>query len=167
MSAMLQRRRSRRSGPRSRGQALVEFALIFPIFMLVLFGIIDVGRFVYVSNSLNEASREGARYGSVEQWQYSCPASVGSPDRFTCTSAVTLGRLAAAPANVAATVTCKTVVTVDAEVVLVDVPAAADCGQNDLLIVKAKAPSFQFLTPGIGLILGTPTISGLTQAAIQ
>jgi Flp pilus assembly protein TadG len=77
--------RIRRSDPRSRGQALVEFALVFPIFMLVLFGIIDVGRYVYVSNSLNEASREGARYGSVEQWQYSCPASVGSPDRFTCT----------------------------------------------------------------------------------
>jgi Flp pilus assembly protein TadG len=164
MSAMLQRRRSRRSGPRSRGQALVEFALIFPIFMLVLFGIIDVGRFVYVSNSLNEASREGARYGSVEQWQYSCPASVGSPDRFTCTSAVTLGRLAGAPANVAATVTCETV---GAGGVLLVVPAAANCGQNDLLIVQAKAPSFQFLTPGIALILGTPTIFGLTQAAIQ
>lgn len=164
MSAMLQRRRSRRSGPRSHGQALVEFALVFPIFMLVLFGIIDVGRYVYVSNSLNEASREGARYGSVEQWQYSCPASVGSPDRFTCTSAVTLGRLAGAPANVAATVTCKTV---GAGGVLLGVPAAANCGQNDLLIVRATAPSFQFLTPGIGLILGTPTISGLTQAAIQ
>lgn len=163
MSAMLQRRRSRRSGPRSRGQALVEFALIFPIFMLVLFGIIDVGRFVYVSNSLNEASREGARFGSVEQWQYACPASVGSPDRFTCTSAVTLGRLAGAPANVAATVTCKTV---GAGGVLSNV-TAANCGQNDLLIVQATAPSFQFLTPGIGLILGTPTISGLTQAAIQ
>ena len=155
--------RIRRSGPRNRGQALVEFALVFPIFMLVLFGIIDVGRFVYVSNSLNEASREGARFGSVEQWQYSCPASVGSPDRFTCTSAVTLGRLAGAPANVAATVTCKTV---GAGGVLSNV-TAANCGQNDLLIVQATAPSFQFLTPGIGLILGTPTISGLTQAAIQ
>ena len=163
MSAMLQRRRSRRSGPRSRGQTLVEFALVFPIFMLVLFGIIDVGRFVYVSNSLNEASREGARYGSVEQWQYACPASVGSPDRFTCTSAVTLGRLAGAPANVAATVTCETV---GAGGVLSNV-TAANCGQNDLLIVQATAPSFQFLTPGIGRILGTPTISGLTQAAIQ
>ena len=160
MSTTRQRRRSRRS----RGQALVEFALIFPIFMLALFGIIDVGRYVYVSNSLNEASREGARFGSVEQWQYSCPASVGSPDRFTCTSAVTLGRLAGAPANVAATVTCETV---GAGGALKDVPVAANCGQNDLLIVEATAPSFQFLTPGVGLILGTPTISGLTQAAIQ
>jgi Flp pilus assembly protein TadG len=153
----------RRPVHRSRGQTLVEFALVFPIFMLVLFGIIDVGRFVYVSNSLNEASREGARYGSVEQWQYSCPASVGSPDRFTCTSAVTLGRLAGAPANVAATVTCKTV---GAGGVLSNV-TASKCGQNDLLIVQATAPSFQFLTPGIGRFLGTPTISGLTQAAIQ
>ena len=148
---------------RGRGQALVEFALVFPVFMLVLFGILDVGRYVYVSNALNEASREGARYGSVEQWQYSCPASVGSPDLFTCTSAVTLGRLAGAPANVTATVTCKTV---GAGGILSNV-RAANCGQNDLLIVQATAPNFQFFTPIIGQILGTPTISGLTQAAVQ
>ena len=30
-----------------RGQALVEFALVFPVFMLILFGVIEVGRFVY------------------------------------------------------------------------------------------------------------------------
>lgn len=153
----------RRKSRRSRGQALVEFALVFPVFMLVLFGILDVGRYVYVSNALNEASREGARYGSVEQWQFSCPGSVGSPDRFTCTSAVTLGRLAGAPASVTASVTCKTV---GAGGVLSGV-TAANCGQNDLLIVQAAAPNFAFFTPIISQILGTPTISGITQAAIQ
>jgi Flp pilus assembly protein TadG len=148
---------------RSRGQTLVEFALVFPVFLLILFGIIDVGRYVYVANALNEASREGARYGSVDQWQYSCPASVGSPDLFTCTAAVTLGRLSGTPANVAVTVTCKTV---GAGGVLSNV-TAPNCGQNDLLIVQATAPSYHFFTPVIGQILGTPTISGITQAAIQ
>ena len=154
----------RRKSRRSRGQALVEFALVFPVFMLVLFGIIDVGRYVYVSNALNEASREGARYGSVEQWQYTCPGSVGSPDRYTCTSAVTRGRLAGAPANVTAAVTCKTV---GAGGALLSVPLAANCGQSDLLTVTATAPNFQFFTPIIGQILGTPTISGVSQAAVQ
>ncbi len=49
---------------------------------------------------------------------------------------------------------------------LSNVPAAS-CGRNDLLIVQATAPNFQFFTPIIGQILGTPTISGLTQAAVQ
>ena len=153
----------RRHAPRGRGQALVEFALVFPVFLLVLFGLVDVGRYVYVANALNQASREGARVGSVEQWQYSCPASVGSPDRFTCTRAITLGRLAGAPANVAVTVKCWTVAAGGA---LAEV-TAPNCFQNDLLTVQATAPNFTFLTPGIGRILGTPTISGLTQAAVQ
>ena len=154
--------RHRRAG-RSRGQALVEFAVVFPVFALVLFGILDVGRYVYVSNALSEASREGARYGTVDHWQYSCPGSVSSPDRFTCTSAVTLSRLAGAPADVAATVTCKAVVAGGA----LASTTAAGCGRNDLLIVRATAPNFHFFTPIIGSLLGTPTISGLTQAAVQ
>jgi TadE-like protein len=49
-----------------RGQALVEFALVFPVFMLILFGVIEVGRFVYTDNALSQAAREGARLAAVE-----------------------------------------------------------------------------------------------------
>jgi Flp pilus assembly protein TadG len=49
----------------SRGQALAEFALVVPIFLLVLFGIIDFGRYVYYVQVLNNAAREGARYAIV------------------------------------------------------------------------------------------------------
>lgn len=55
--------RVRRGG--SRGQALAEFALVVPIFLLVLFGIIDFGRYVYYVQVLNNAAREGARYAIV------------------------------------------------------------------------------------------------------
>jgi TadE-like protein len=51
---------------RRRGQGLVEFALVIPIFLLVLFGLIDVGRYVYLNSTLSQAAREGARLGSVE-----------------------------------------------------------------------------------------------------
>lgn len=56
-----------RLGPRRRqhGQALVEFSLVIPVFLLLLFGIIDFGRFVYTANGLNQAAREAARVGSV------------------------------------------------------------------------------------------------------
>jgi Flp pilus assembly protein TadG len=56
--------RSRRQ--RSRGQTLVEFTLILPIFLMILFGIIDAGRLVYMSSVLSQAAREGARVASVE-----------------------------------------------------------------------------------------------------
>ena len=72
-----------------------------------MFGIIDIGRYVYLTNAFNEGAREGARYGSVEQWQYGCPASVVTQTRFACTAAVALGRVAGAPAYVSTpTVTC-------------------------------------------------------------
>ena len=43
------------------GQALVEFALVIPVFLLALVGIFDVGRMVYTNSALSQAAREGAR----------------------------------------------------------------------------------------------------------
>jgi len=54
---------SRRSS--IRGQALVEFALVAPIFFLLIFAIIDFGRYVYYVQVINNAAREGARYAIV------------------------------------------------------------------------------------------------------
>jgi hypothetical protein len=61
------RRRARKGhhDSRSRGQALAEFALVAPIFFLILFSIIDFGRYVYYVQILNNAAREGARYAIV------------------------------------------------------------------------------------------------------
>jgi Flp pilus assembly protein TadG len=61
--------RSRSAVPnrrRHRGQGLVEFSLVIVPFLLILFGIIDVGRLVYLNSTLSQAAREGARLGSVE-----------------------------------------------------------------------------------------------------
>ncbi len=55
-----QTRRSRRR-PRSRGQALVEFALILPVFLLILSGVLDFGFMLYSRMTVINASREGAR----------------------------------------------------------------------------------------------------------
>ncbi len=63
---------------RSRAQALAEFALVAPIFFLMLFGIIDFGRYVYYVQVLNNAAREGARYAIVHG-EVGVP-STGPPD---------------------------------------------------------------------------------------
>ena len=63
MNALKPSQRARR---RRSGQSLVEFAIAFPIFMLILFGLIDGGRLVYTDATLSQAAREGARVGAVE-----------------------------------------------------------------------------------------------------
>lgn len=50
---------------RSRGQALVEFSVLVPAFMLILFGMLEFG-FVFTHNlTLEYATREGARTGAA------------------------------------------------------------------------------------------------------
>ena len=51
------RRLFRRS---EQGQSLLEFALVLPLLLLVLFGITEFGRAIMVTNVLNSASREAA-----------------------------------------------------------------------------------------------------------
>lgn len=57
-----------RGRTQSRGQTLVEFALILPIFLLMVFGLVDMGRYVYLNSTLSQAAREAARQASVEAY---------------------------------------------------------------------------------------------------
>jgi Flp pilus assembly protein TadG len=49
----------------SRGQALAEVALVAPLFFLMVFGVIDLGRVIWANDVAATAAREGARYASV------------------------------------------------------------------------------------------------------
>lgn len=53
------------SGRRRRGAAVVEFAIVVPIFILLVFGMIEFGRMVMVHQLLAGAAREGARQAIV------------------------------------------------------------------------------------------------------
>ena len=48
-------------GRSQRSQALIEFALVSPVLLLLLFGVIDLGRAIFYYDTLNHAAREGAR----------------------------------------------------------------------------------------------------------
>jgi hypothetical protein len=52
-------------GARQRGTTTVEFAIVATVLFTVLFGVIEVGRALFVWNSLNEATRRGARVAAV------------------------------------------------------------------------------------------------------
>ncbi len=63
---------------RDHGQAIVETALVLPILVLLLIGIFDLGRAVWLSNTLATAVREGSRYGVVHGALSGSPTGPGS-----------------------------------------------------------------------------------------
>jgi len=58
---------------------VVEFALVTPLLLILLFGIIDYGIWFTDSISLRQAVRDGARRGAVENFG-SCSSPVTGPD---------------------------------------------------------------------------------------
>lgn len=46
------------------GQALVEFAFVLPLLLLLLLGIVEIGRYAYISILIGNAARAGAAYGA-------------------------------------------------------------------------------------------------------
>ena len=50
----------------TRAAALVEFAIVLPILLLLVFGVVDFGRALYTANNLTSAVREGARLASAQ-----------------------------------------------------------------------------------------------------
>jgi hypothetical protein len=80
----------RRTRPSHRGQSLVEFALVLPLFLLIIFGLIDLGRFVITDHILSQAAREGARQAAVEaSWMGSANPACGKPAGPVCPANVT------------------------------------------------------------------------------
>src|SRR6266545_2337009 len=48
-----------------QAQAIVEFAIVLPILLVLLVGILEVGRMIFIYAAINNASREAARYASA------------------------------------------------------------------------------------------------------
>jgi Flp pilus assembly protein TadG len=48
----------------AKGQSLVELAVLTPIILVLLVGIIEVGRFAYLSILVSNAARAGVQYGA-------------------------------------------------------------------------------------------------------
>jgi len=48
-----------------RGQAIVEFTLIIPLILILMFAMLETGRFVHAAYEVEHASRESARIGAL------------------------------------------------------------------------------------------------------
>jgi hypothetical protein len=67
----------RRSGRFDDGQGLAEFAIVLPVFLLIVFGMIDVGRVIWATDDITNAAREGAHYASLHGGTF-CSATLSA-----------------------------------------------------------------------------------------
>jgi Flp pilus assembly protein TadG len=59
-----------------KASAMVEFALVLPILCVITFGCIEFGIMFYDKTIVADASRQGARYGTIKQTAYPTTAAV-------------------------------------------------------------------------------------------
>jgi len=64
-----------------RGQSMVEFALAFPIFLLLVLGIFEFGRLFVTYSSVYLAAREGARFGAAVDNVVTCGSGIETEAR--------------------------------------------------------------------------------------
>ncbi len=136
------------------GATIVEFALVLPLLLLLLFGIVEFGRFVAVSTAVETASREAARFAT---------AVGGSPPHYTdCDGIRAAGQDLAVittidqiditydggPASAPLSVDCQGGA----------VPTVAAIRSGDRVIVTATE-TFRSVVPIIGDFIGTITIT--------
>ena len=62
-----------------RGQTMVELALVFPLFIVVVFGVISMGLAVFYQQQVTNAAREAARFAAVHSATAQCPTTSTKP----------------------------------------------------------------------------------------
>ena len=60
-------RRNKLFDSNERGATLVEFSIAVSVFLMVMFGVIEFGRALWVHNALADAARRGARYATLHK----------------------------------------------------------------------------------------------------
>jgi Flp pilus assembly protein TadG len=113
------------------GASVVEFALILPLFLLLVLGMVDFGRAYSLQLSLTEAAREGVRGIALRE-----PGSSAATAQTATCAAIPTGCGTGAAAVAVAVVLCPS------GVLSSPVPNAQ---------VTATKP-FTFLTPGLGTL---------------
>ncbi|MGY1641765.1 TadE/TadG family type IV pilus assembly protein [Geodermatophilus sp. SYSU D00703] len=89
---------------RERGASVVEFALILPLLMILVLGIIEFGHAFHVQGTLSAAAREGARVMALQSNPAAARAAVRDAAP-TLDPAITDAQIAVSPAACPATAT--------------------------------------------------------------
>ncbi|HEX5016364.1 MAG TPA: TadE family protein [Actinomycetes bacterium] len=147
---------------RQKAQALVEFALILPVLLLVLLGTVDAGRLIFAYNSVSNAAREGGRTAIINQ----TPADVRQR---AAEQATVLGIPSADPGGCPATGGPTTQPT-GICFVLRNRDDTAACATPPTIgctaIVSAKW-EYRAITPVIGDLIGPLSVSSTTRQLVE
>jgi Flp pilus assembly protein TadG len=73
-------------GTNDRGIVAIEFALIMPVFLLITYCFMELGRILFIQNSLGHAVYEAERYAIVHGSASSSPATADSIEEFILAS---------------------------------------------------------------------------------
>lgn len=76
---------------KQRGQATAEFALVIPIFVILMLGVLDLGLAIYRVNGTSQAAREIARAASVHPCADFTACILGSSPEVQAVTAVQKG----------------------------------------------------------------------------
>ena len=93
-----------------KGVAAVEFALVLPLVLLLIFSLIDFGRIFFVQVSITSASREGARLSSLYSAGIPTPQNVIDLVNAAAPGAATLAQLSNSAELVVTQTACSTTV---------------------------------------------------------
>jgi len=149
--------------PRRRGQALVEFALILPVLLVILLGTVDAGRLIFAYNAVANAAREGGRTAIINQ----TPAEVRQR---AAEQATVLGMPTADPGGcppaggptTQPTGVCFVLRSRDGSAACPNPTAAIGC----TAIVAAKW-EWRAITPIIGDLIGPMSVSSTTRQTVE
>jgi Flp pilus assembly protein TadG len=141
---------TRRIRPSSRGQGLVEFALILPVLILIFMGVFDFGRAIYAYNSVSNAAREGARVGIVDQGTGAGGAYNAAIEAANQATALGLNPT-------------------DPNQVQVTFPTSTQCPTLEVGCPIRVRVQYQFsaITPIIGRIIGPITVGSTTELPVE
>ncbi len=148
------------------GQSLVEFALVFPLFVLLAFGVIDAGRAVVTYNTVANAARDGARVAIVDQatsgaaGSGACDTAGGQAWAPGCAVYSTRGTLGISTSNVS-------VIFKDPTDTTSCLSATGTPVSNGCLAEVTVTATFQPLTPVIGQLIGPLTLTSTSKVPVE
>ena len=149
---------------RNTGQTLVEFALVLPLLLLFIMGVVDMGRLIYAYSSAGNAAHEGVRTAIVNQNKADIQA-------IAARQATGLGLLPGDPGGCPNLVGPTTTPSVNGTCVAFDDPPnlATNCATpyiGCVAVVTVKY-SFQAITPIIGNIIGKVDLVLISKQPIE
>jgi Flp pilus assembly protein TadG len=143
-------------GREPRGQGLVEFSLALIPFLIVVMGIVDLGRGIYMNNGVSEAAREIARVTAVH------PGTTLGDSAQTQAVVGTQRNLVPGLADPAATITftCTTI----SDVTIAGTGCATTSSRVAFVRVQVTVP-FSVLTPILSMVAPS-TLSSIAHVQV-